>query len=191
MAPSPAVLVMLAPRREYKAAIAVPSRTTWRHALTVPALLAVLLGIITSVAATGRVTASLVISQTLAWSFVPILQLLNAIAFVGFIRNRSISVARGVELLFAGHGPWSLWLIGVAAVLTVSPNYVKLLATAIVPAAWTSWIIAGFAREVLGLSKARARLQALAHQLVTLLLILLYVEWATALSVRLSAAIGS
>jgi hypothetical protein len=147
-------------------------------------LIAVLLGIVTAVAATHRVSGSLILSQTVCWSFVPALQLATGGVLVWSVRGRRISVARAIELLFAAHGPWSFWLVGLAGALTITANQFLPLATAIVPAAWTSIILNVFCREVLGLTAPQARLRTLGHQALTWLLVLGYLEVVSQLAVR-------
>ena len=180
-----AVRLMLGPLSEYRRHLAESRAATWIDALRTPALLALMLGVLMSVAATGRVTLSLVLSQTLYWSFVPILQSITATVFVASAPARPVNLARAVELLFKGHAPWSLWLIGVAVAQTLSVDLDLLLASAVIPFAWTARILSVFAREVLGLPRGAALRRVLAHQAATVFLILLYVELATRLSVRM------
>ena len=186
---SAAVRFMLAPAREYHAAVATRRDASWTRALTVPALLALLLGIVTSIAAAGRTAAPIVLGQILCWSFVPVLQIATGAALVRSARDRRVSVARAIELLFAGHGPWSFWLIGMAALMLAAANQTAILASAPVPMVWTAVLMSAYGREVLGLTRRAAWARALIHQLATVAVIVIYVELATQLSARILGAL--
>lgn len=185
---SEALRLMLRPGPEYSARVAASRGASWARALTVPGLLTLLFGIVTSVAATGRVVGSIIASQALCWSFVPALQFVAGSMLIASASGRPVTFPRAMELLFAAHGPWSLWLVAMAAMQMAFPSQVAVLLTFIVPAVWTAVILSAFGREVLGLSATAARRRVLAHQLATLVLILVYIEFATRLSVRLIGA---
>lgn len=179
---------MVRPVREYRRRVSEARDAPWWRALIVPALLAGLLGVVTAAAATGRVVAALVLSQTLCWSFVPVLQLMTGSMLIATGRERRVSFARGVELLFAAHGPWSLWLVAIGTLQTVTPNQNVVFVTALAPAAWTAWLLLAFSGEVLGWPAGRARVRVLAHQAATVLLILGYMELGSRLWVRVIGA---
>lgn len=187
---SDAVRVMLAPSREFRAR-ASTTQGAWTATLRGPLLLAGLLGIVTAVAATGRISARLLVSQTICWSFVPAVQLVIAAALVCSVRGRPVSLARGIELFFAGHGPWSMWLLWAAVAPWVTYHIDLIVVSGLVPAVWTGRIVSAFCREVLGMSPVRARLAALAHQAVTWLVILTYIELASRFLLRFTAEPGS
>jgi hypothetical protein len=65
------------------------------------------------------------------------------------------------------------------------------IGSGVVPAVFTAVLLTAFSREVLGLSPHAARWRVVAHQTVTVLLILTYIELATRLSVRIIGAIGA
>jgi hypothetical protein len=186
---SEAVALMMRPRQEYARRVSESRDAPWHRALLVPGLLTLLFGIVTSASATGRVVASLVISQTVCWSFVPALQLITGSTLIASARPRPVSFPRAVELLFAAHGPWSLWLVTIAGFQMITPNQNPVLVSVLAPAAWTAWIMLAFTREVLAMPPGKARMRVLAHQAVTLLLILAYVELASRLSVRIIGAL--
>jgi hypothetical protein len=182
--PSEALALMARPAREYRRRVGESRAAPWRQALAIPGLLALLLGIVTSAAATGRVVASLVISQTVCWSFVPALQLMTGSMLIGSAGQRPVSFARAIELLFAAHGPWSLWLVAIAALQMLTPNQNIVFASTIAPALWTAWILFAYSREVLTLPPGQAWVRVIAHQAATALLILTYMELGSRLSVR-------
>ena len=84
-------------------------------ALRRPLLVAIVLGVSTAISATGRVTPSLVLSTTLCWSFVVVLQAVIAIALIAAPARRTVGLPRALDLFFAGHAPWSLWMLAAAA----------------------------------------------------------------------------
>jgi hypothetical protein len=186
--PSEAVELMVRPVREYRRRVSAVRDAPWWRALIVPALLAGLLGVVTSAAATGRVVAALVLSQTVCWSFVPVLQLMTGSILIGSAGRRPVSFARAIELFFAAHGPWSLWLVAIGTLQTLTPNQNVVFVTALAAAAWTAWLLLAFSSEVLGLPAGMARMRVLAHQAATLLLILGYMELGSRLSVRVIGA---
>ena len=82
------------------------------------ALIALLIGTSLSAAATERVDIWLVLSATLAWSFVPVLQLLTGLVLV---QGTALDWRRALEAYFATHWPWSLWIVGVHAAFVAIP----------------------------------------------------------------------
>ena len=181
---SEAVALMLRPSREYQWRVGQSRTAPWPRALIVPGLLTLLFGIVTSAAATGRVVASLVVSQTICWTFVPVLQFVTGSGLIGASPNRLVTFPRAIELLFAAHGPWSLWLVAIGVAQMLTPNQNVVILSAAVPGIWTAWILLAFSHDVLGLPAGRGRLAVFLHQAATVLLILAYVEFASRLSVR-------
>jgi hypothetical protein len=187
---SPAVRLMLRPASEYRDQAALGLAGSWLDALATPALLALLLAVVTVVCSTGRVSASFVLSGVLCWSFVPILQLGMATAFIPWARMTSVSRARTIELWFLSHGPWSIWILVVGCLIALMPVSLDLIvASGLVPAFWTASILGAFFREVSGLSRRAAFRRTLVHQAVTWILVLGYIELATATSTRIIGAL--
>ena len=182
---SDALRLMLRPAAEYSARVAASLDAKWAEAISVPLLLALLLGIVTSVATTGRVVASLLLSQTVCWSFVPALQLGTGSLLIASAPRRRVTFPRAVELLFAAHGPWSLWLVATGVLQSVFPDQNLALASSLIPWTWTAWMLTAYGREILALTPAQSRLRVLAHQGAAVLLILTYMELGSRLSVRL------
>jgi hypothetical protein len=187
---SAALKVMLHPRNEYARLVAQPDDGAWLRALRLPALLAVMLGLLNATAAAGHVSASLVASEIVAWSFIPILQLMTGAGLIASGARR-VTFPRAVELLFAAHLPWSLWLVVATAFQTVRPDPEIVIGSGVVPMAGTAVLLLAFGREVLCLTGRQARVRVFAHQAVTVLLIVAYIELATRLSVRIIGAAGA
>ena len=171
--------VMLAPADAFRAAMADSSASNgWWGALSRPAFVALTIGVVTAVWATGKVTWSLVLSDAMCWSFVPAVQVAVAWALLRIARRPSISLANSISLFFLGHGPWTLWLLGVAAWSTVSINrqsQVPVLLTSLVPAAWTALIVFEFFRTVFQDSRRNAFVRTCLHQSLICLVIGTYV----------------
>jgi hypothetical protein len=191
MQPSAGLKVMLHPAREYARLVSAPDDGNWLRALRTPALLAVMLGLLNATAAAGHVSASLVASEVVAWSFIPILQLLSGAGLIASAGARRVTFPRAVELLFAAHLPWSLWLVAAAVFQNVRPDPDIVIGSGVVPMAATVVLLLAFGREVLGLTGRAARIRVLAHQAATVLLIVAYIELATRLSVRIIGALGA
>jgi hypothetical protein len=175
----------LAPAREYRQRVAESARGSWPHALAIPGLLALLLGIVAPIAATGRITLSLLLSGMIYWSFVPVVQFATGTVLIRSAADRPVDLPRGVELLFAAHGPWSMWLIAAAAMMMFTWNQIEVLATALVPMALTARMLSAFGREVLGLSHRSATRRMMIHQALTWVVIVVYVELTTQLFPRI------
>ena len=185
---STAANAMIRPGGMFRAAVAADSRGSWAAALKSPAFIAVLLGVTTAIAAAQRLTVSLAISATLSWSFVPALQLITGALLIRSARSRRVTFPRALELFFAGHAPWSVWLVLFAASQNASPSFTLTIGGALVALGWTAIIVNAYAREVLGLSRRAATARAFVHQLTTVALILIYIDRATALAVRILGA---
>jgi hypothetical protein len=191
MQTSAALKVMLNPGSEYARLVAVSGDAPWLRALRMPTLLAVMLGLLNATAAAGHVTASLVASEIVAWSFVPLLQLLTGSALIASAGARRVTFPRAVELLFAAHLPWSLWLVVNTVFQTVNPDPYVVIGSGVVPMAATAVLQLAFGRQVLGLNLREASVRVFAHQAATVMLIVAYIELATRLSVRIIGAVGA
>jgi hypothetical protein len=140
------------------------------------------IGIVLPIAATGRVTAGLVLTAMISWAFAVAVQIAAATLIAASVRTRPVSMPAGVHLLFAGHLPWSLWLVGFSmwavSDLTFIPGDAAVVVSATVPAVWTMVIISAFCRTVLGTTRRGAAVRTLAHQVVIWSVVLSYVAWA-------------
>ena len=180
---------MLHPRTEYARLAAAEADAPWLRALRVPALLAGMLGLLNATDAAGHVTASLVASEIVAWIFIPLLQLLTGSVLIASAGARRVTFPRAVELLFAAHRPWSLWLAAVTIFQTINPDPTIVIGSGAVPMAVTVVLLLAFGNEVLGLNSREVRVRVFAHQAATVLLIVTYIELATRLSVRIIGAL--
>lgn len=137
-------------------------------ALRQPALAAMVLGVSIAISATGHVSPALVLSTTLCWSFAVVLQAAAALLLIASPARDTVGRVRAFDLFFAGHAPWSLWLLAVAAWAPSTPDrsLAPIVASAIVPVALTVRIVYAFFVEVLQLQPREALLRTAAHQAV-------------------------
>lgn len=187
---SPDLHVTAAPARAYAEAIRRPARGQWL-AVRRPALVALVLGTGSAFSSTGHLTAGLLASGFVCWSFVPLLQIATAGAIMRAPASRSLTFDRRMDLWFMGHAPWSLWIVVATFLMGAAPTPVRvewpLIASAVIPIVWTSIIAAAFCRVVLGDSRNAAIARTALHQTVTWTIALLYVGWAVALWPRIAA----
>ena len=171
--------VAIAPADTYRELLATDAHVTSLRALRRPVFVVLLIGTAVTIAATGRVSILSVTSTGIAWSFAVALQMAVGAAVIASSPLRRVSMPRAIDLWFAGHVPWSLWLLVAAAGIRLLPSLdvEELLLTMILPMAWTATIVSAFCRTVLGATRGEARLRAAAHHVVTLALILSYIAW--------------
>jgi len=184
--------VALAPARAYRELTLLKATDTWLVAFRRPAFIALLIGTLVAISSTGRVTLGLVSSIAVCWSFVPVLQLLAGAIVIASCRGRAVAMPRALDLLFAGHLPWSLWLLIAAAWAASVPVFSQgaLGLTMLVPAAWTAYIVFAFCRTVLGVTTRGAVLRTAAHQAIVWTLAGTYVFLATGMWPRLLGVLG-
>jgi hypothetical protein len=101
---------------------------------------------------------------------------------------------RCLELLFAGHLPWSLWTLVMVGLFTftrlpIAPTAQVL--SLLVPAVWTTIILSAFCRTALGCTPARARMLTAAHQAMTWAAFLAYVFLVSGAWQRILAFVGA
>lgn len=145
-------------------------------------LTALVIGTSVAVGATERVTIPLVLTTSLGWAFVPVIQLLTGLLLVrGAARGRRIDA---LERYFDTHRPWSFWILGVHALSLLVPASrgvpFVLVPLAILPAVLTVRALVRVCREGLGMSATAARRAVALHQAVTYAIVLAYAAWASA-----------
>ena len=166
---SPEILLIVAPRQAYASLARTTERITPLTALRRPLVVALVLGVSAAMGATGRVTPALLLSTTLCWSFVVVLQGAIALPLIAGPARRTVGLARAVDLFFAGHAPWSLWILAVVAWAPSPvgrPLWPALLAAS-VPLVLTPRIVSAFFQEVLELDPRHAMSRAAAQQALT------------------------
>src|SRR5262245_1284183 len=169
-------------------------RGSWLRAVERPALLALTIAIAVTLSSAGRVPLGLVLMGIVCWSFVPMVQWLIGVIIIGRARGRPISMPRALELLFAGHLPWSLWILTMSGLSAFTPATLGIPAqilTLIVPAVWTTTILFAFCRTALGCSLVRARRLTTAHQTMTWIVVGAYVLLVSGIGARFLKLVGA
>ena len=112
---------------------------------------------------------ALVLGIAISWALIPLVQVCAGALLIVTARRRAVPLLEALDLFLMGHVPWSLWLLGAAAAIVLSPAPFPadrlLAASALVPLAWTAMIIAAFGRTVLLSTPRAAALRAAVHQL--------------------------
>jgi hypothetical protein len=160
---------MISPGDTYALLARASRRATLLTAVRRPLLVAIVLGVSVAKAATGHVTPALVASTTLCWSFVIVLQAAIAMGLMAGAPRRTVGMARALDLYFAGHAPWSLWMLAAAAWAPspIGRPIAPLLIAAVVPMFLTVRTTNAFFREVLELDPRHAFARTVAQQALT------------------------
>jgi hypothetical protein len=189
---SPELGLLFAPRRTYAvlAGAAVPISPL--GALRRPLLAATVLGVSLAISATGRVTPALVLSATLTWGYIVMLQLAVALPLVTPAARRTVGVPRALDLFFAGHAPWSLFALAAAAwaPTPLGRSIWPLLITLAIPIALTPRILVAFFAEVLRMDRRAARRMTVLHQAITWIIFAVLFWVVNALSPRVLELLG-
>jgi hypothetical protein len=150
----------------------------WRL-LRRPAMVILVIAVLAPIMAVQRVTIGLVATAAVSWCFVVGIQTIVALCVIASAPSR-VRMAQAIDLWFAGHLPYSLWmLVGFMWMGAATSGSLRLLiASAIVPAAWTAFIVAAFCRTVLGTSSSGARWRSAAHFVGVWTIALTYMAWA-------------
>ena len=171
--------VAVAPERAYSTMVddaAAPNRLLVRVGLVL-----LLFATIASIVLTSRITVGLLVTAALSWSFVIVLQLLIGMLVIASAPARRVSAVRALDLWFASHVPYSLWLLLIAswvvAVGTFPPF--PLVLSIVVPAAWTAIIARAYCRVVLGLPSPAAQWRVVLHQSAAWLCVVVYLVYAS------------
>jgi hypothetical protein len=165
---SPELAIMRHPMRAYA------RLAGERHAVTIagacyrPIIVAVTIGTAASISSTSHVSVGLVATVTACWAFLVTIQVIAAWISIPAASRQGAGMARAIDLLFSGHAPWSLWLLGCAAWATAMPILGRdtrwLYASMTVPLIWNAAIVFAFFRHALGLPHAAAVRRTIAHQ---------------------------
>ena len=166
-----------APAAAYAVLLTEPPVTLWRRLGTILLVIAVSIPIM----GVQRVTIGYVAVTAISWSFVLAIQLLIAAVLVMSVPSRRIGVWRALDLWFAGHLPYNLWLLVISAIVAnlESASVEIVIVLALIPSLWTAGILSAFCRVVLGTSRRGARLRAALHFAVVWAIGLEYVALAS------------
>ncbi|HEY7190890.1 MAG TPA: hypothetical protein VH436_30270 [Vicinamibacterales bacterium] len=145
-----------------------------------PAMVVLVIAVMSPIMAVQHVTVGLVATAALSWSFAVVLQSIVGLGIIASAPARRITVLAALDLWFAGHVPYSLWIMVGFAAITIMPfrSLGVLIGSAIVPAIWTAFIVAAFCRTVLGTTASGARWRAAAHFVSIWAITSSYIAWA-------------
>jgi hypothetical protein len=186
---SPELQLIVSPARTYALLARQPSPVGPFTALRRPLLVALVLGASIAMGATRHITPALFFSVTLCWTFVIGLQIAIAVMMIAGPSRRTVGLPRALDLFFASHAPWSLWLLAAASVPDPFAG-LHLLLLAIVPMVFTGRMILAFFREVLRLDRRHAIGRTAVHQAITWGLFVLLYGSAVALHPRILHWLG-
>ena len=163
-------------QRLMSATCASPGRSLLEHLAVVLAVV----GTAVSTMAVQRVSPGLVATAALSWSFVLLIQLSLGALVITSASTRRVGMTRALDLWFATHLPYTLWMLVISVLMATSPyaSVELVIVTAIAPAAWTAVLLSAFCRVVLGTSRAGARWRATLHLLLIWTTTFGYVAWA-------------
>jgi hypothetical protein len=172
---APETRLAFSPTTVYASLLAEPTVPLWQRLAITVLVMAVAIPIM----AVQRLTFGLILVTAISWTFVLAIQLVMAALMIASVPSRAISLTRAFDLWFAGHVPYSLWLLAVAA-LTANMEFGSIdlvIALAVVPSVWTAVIVSAFCRVVLGTSRTGARWRAAIHFAAAWAIGLQYVAW--------------
>jgi hypothetical protein len=167
------------PGRVYPELLRSPRASGWRSLLARAGTTVLVLGVFVSIIAVQRVTVSLVATSALSWSFVVAVQLALGAAVALSAPARRVNMTTALSLWLAGHAPYTLWMLLLAAIAAGTPwaSLGVLVGLATIPAVWTGVIVSAFCRHVLGVSRRGAHARAIVHAALVWALTLQYVAW--------------
>jgi hypothetical protein len=87
-----------------------------------PLIVALVIGTAVPIMAVQRVTIGLLASSTLSFLFVIAIQLAVGALLIASAASRRVGMSRALDLWFAAHVPYSLWLLVAAAAIAAMPS---------------------------------------------------------------------
>ena len=174
--------VAFAPETTYRALIARTALPAWR-ALLRPALVLLVLAVGLPITAVHDITLDLVLRSAAAFSLIVLLQLAIGAVVIASAPTRRVSFTRALDLWFAGHLPYNLWVLFLPFVTAVpiglagSPH--ELMGVSIIaPFVWTTFIVGAFCRVVLDVTPGGARRRVVLHMTMVLIAGVALAIWA-------------
>src|SRR5262245_40593254 len=176
---SPDARVAFRPEATYHALLTEAPSSPWL-ALRRPALVLFVIAVGVSIAATHQVTISLLLTTAAVWSAIVLIQMAIGAAVISSSPSRNVGFAQALDLWFAGHLPYSLWILALPmlTVVPVATPHEIMGISLVVPLVWTTFIVTAFCRVVLGLSPAAARRRAAIHLALVIIVGSIAVVWA-------------
>lgn len=168
-----------APEETYRQLLLVDADISGWRVLRRLAVTLLVIGVAVPIMAVQRVTIGLFANAVVFWSFVVAIQFVVGVTLIASSPARRAAGGHALDLWFAAHLPYSLWLLLAAAWFASRPGTAPemLVFSAILPAVWTAILVSGFCRVVLEASAAGARWRAAAHQVIIWSIGLGYIAW--------------
>ena len=161
---SPDARVAFRPEATYHALVTEAAPAPWL-ALRRPALVLLVIAVSVSIASVHQITLSLLLTTAAAWGAILVIQIAIGAVVIASARSRRVGFAHALDLWFAGHLPYSLWILmlPILTVVPVATPHEVMGLSVVVPLVWTTSIVSAFCRVVLGLSPAAARRRVALH----------------------------
>ena len=140
--------------------------------------LLLVIGAVVAITATGRLAPVELFIAAVSFAYVPVIQLI-ALAAALRVVARTTPVRRAFALYLAGHGPWLVAMLLVAAVCLLAPAPAGILFALFPPLVgisflWSTVLTFACFRRGLGLARARAAIATAVHVLVLTALVVAY-----------------
>jgi hypothetical protein len=163
---------MISPRSAFQHIVPLAAGD-WRLSMRRPIALAILLGCLASLCATGSLTLRIVGPASVYWAYAPLVEAL-ALVLIIWTRTDRARVPAAIDAFFAGHGPWVLLLAAIAASWAFLPparawTLLTTVGVAALPVVlgWSAYIDFCFFRAVLDGTRATAVRDVVAHRMLT------------------------
>jgi hypothetical protein len=176
---SPDARVAFKPEATYHALVTEAAPAPWL-ALRRPALVLLVIAVSVSIASVHQITLSLLLTTAAAWGAILVIQIAIGAVVIASARARRVGFAHALDLWFAGHLPYSLWILmlPILTVVPVATPHEVMGLSIVVPLVWTTSIVSAFCRVVLGLSPAAARRRVALHLMLVMFVGGAVVVWA-------------
>ncbi|MBX3206912.1 MAG: hypothetical protein KF764_17710 [Labilithrix sp.] len=128
------------------------------------------IGAVVATTAAGRLAPIELFVATFSFAYVPLAQLV-AVGVALRAVSRTIPIRRAFALYLAGHGPWLIALLAIAAVCLIAPSPAEVLFAVAPPLvlgalAWSNVLTFACFRRGLGLTAPRAGIATALHSIV-------------------------
>src|SRR3954471_11725924 len=139
---SPDARVAFQSEAAYRVLITQAAPAPWL-VLRPPALVLLVIAVGVSIASVHQVTLRLLLTTAAAWSAIVIIQIAIGAVVIASAPSRRVGLLHALDLWFAGHLPYSLWilLLPMLAVVPVATPHELMGLSIVVPLAWTTAIV--------------------------------------------------
>jgi hypothetical protein len=172
--------VALLPRETYARLRDEPVVSPVRGLLLRASLPLLWIALLVSMMVTAGVTIGAVVNAGLCWSFVVLLQMLCGALLIASAPHRTVSRTRALDLWFAAHLPYSLWLIVPATWNALTGDFAPggVLLSMLVPLILTLRIATAYCETVLATTSRGTWIRLAVHQACVWSLVVGYILFA-------------